>query len=137
MQTILTQSLDSKTSTTPYSVSVLIVAKSDPPRDSLRILLETKPWISVIAQTEDNTKVMEMVNRHRPALVILDTNVSPDSGDWISILEEIQTKTSQTSCLVLTNTARKQRMAGESGAHPALIKGYPAEKLFEAITEMV
>jgi len=134
MQTTLTQSLDNKT--TPYSVSVLIVAKSDPCRDSLRILLESRPWINVVAQTEDNTKVMEMANRHRPALVILDTNVSPDSGDWITILAQIQAETSQTSCLVLTNTARKQQMAGESGAHPTLIKGYPAEKLFEVITEL-
>jgi DNA-binding NarL/FixJ family response regulator len=117
-------------------VSVLIVAKSDPIRDSLRFLLESRPWINIVGQTEDSTKVIEMVNRFQPALVILDTNASSDSKDWLAILAQIQAETSQTLCLVLTNTIQKQQLARKSGAHSSLIKGYPVEKLFEAITKL-
>jgi DNA-binding NarL/FixJ family response regulator len=134
MLTTLTPLLNNKT--TKYSVSVLLVAKTDPCRDSLRILLETKPWINVVAQTEDNTKVMDMVNHYRPTLVILDTNVSSDRLAWMTILEQIQAKKSQTLCLVLTNSIQIQQLVRKSDGHAALIKGYRAEKLFEVITEL-
>ena len=134
MQSTLTPSLENNTTKSP--VSVLIVAKSDPTRDSLRILLETKPSINIVAQTDDKTKVMELIKQHQPSLVILDTNVCPDNLDWLILLAQIQAAVPQTPCLVLTDTIHKQQLARESRAHGSLIKGYSAEKLFEAITEL-
>ena len=134
MQRTFTQSHDNKT--IPYSVSVLIVAKSDPTRDSLRFLLESRPWINIVGQTEDSTKIMEMINQYQPKLMILDTNVWPDNLDWLTTLAQIAAEASQTACLILTNTIQKQQLARESGADSSLIKGYSAEKLFEFITEM-
>jgi DNA-binding NarL/FixJ family response regulator len=134
MQRTMTPSLKNKTITSP--ASVLIVAKSDPTRDSLRILLETKPWINIVAQTDDKAKVPGLIKQHQPTLVILDTNVCPDSLDWLILLAQIQAAAPQTRCLVLTDTIHKQQLARESRAHGSLIKGYSAEKLFEAITEL-
>jgi len=130
----MTPSLKNETTVSP--VSVLIAAKGDPTREGLRILLETKPWISIVAQTDDKAKVMALIKQHQPTLVILDTNVCPDSLDWLILLAQIQAAVPQPLCLVLTDTIHKQQLAKESRAHGSLIKGYSAEKLFETTTEL-
>jgi DNA-binding NarL/FixJ family response regulator len=111
---------------------VLIVARSDRMRSSLKIVLETKPWLKVVDQTDESASALEMVSQRRPALMILDTNL-PSNGAWMTILKQVKAQAPQTRCLVLTDTTQNLQVAKSAGADVALFKGFPAPKLFESI----
>lgn len=54
---------------------VLIAAKPDRMRESLRILLRLVDGINIVGQASDERSTLRMIAKHRPALVLLDTNL--------------------------------------------------------------
>jgi two-component system response regulator NreC len=105
-------------------------------RDSLKYLLELKPWIKVVGQTDEVASALEMVNQHHPALMILDTNM-PDNGVWMTILKQVKAESPQTRCLVLTDPVQRLRAARAAGADAVLMKGFAMAKLFAAIERLL
>jgi two-component system response regulator NreC len=117
---------------TKHSISVLIVARSDRMREGLKLVLQCKPWIKLVGQADKSASALEMVSQYRPAVVILDTNLS-NNGTWMTVLKQVKAESPQTRCLVLIDTTRKLQAAKSAGADVALLKGFPAAELFESI----
>ena len=78
---------------------------------------------------------MSFIAKHHPALALLDTNL-PGEG-FMPVLWEIKGNGSQSRCLVLADDVRQQREARDAGADVALLKGFPAAELFEAIGRLL
>ncbi len=110
---------------------VLVAARPGRMRDSLQILLKMVNGINVVGHADDSSSAVRMVSMHRPALLLLDTNLP---GEEIStVLKQIKANGSRSRCLVLVDSVQQRRDARTAGADVALIKGFPAAKLFEVI----
>jgi DNA-binding NarL/FixJ family response regulator len=71
------------------SVSVLIADDSALMQERLKALLETIPWISVVAQVGDVDSAEAAINQLNPAVVILDLRLP---GNGLKALERIKVK---------------------------------------------
>ena len=114
------------------NISVLIVAKSDRSRHSLKFLLEINSKIKVIGQASKSLLATQLVRQHRPALMILDTNLPP-SGAWVTLLKQVKAESPQTRCLVLTGPTHEVQVPN---ADAVLIKGFLLATLFATIEKM-
>jgi len=76
-----------------------------------------------------------MIPEHSPALVVVDVAWP---GDGVStMLRQIKDKEPRSRCLVLTEDRQQQQEAIDAGADVALIKGFPAARLFDIIEMLV
>jgi DNA-binding NarL/FixJ family response regulator len=120
---------------TDRNASILIAARPCRMRDSLRFLLKTVPGIEIVGQADDSASALRMVTEHHPMLVLLDTNLP---GEGVStVVRQIKANGSQSRCLVLAGDAWQQREARDAGADVALLKGFPAARLVEAVGELL
>ena len=93
-------------------------------RDSLKLLLTAIPGLRIVGEADDNSSGLRMVAEHRPALVLLDTNLSSDGV--LALVRQIKAKESQTHHLVLVDDGQKQADASAAGA--VLRRGFPARE---------
>lgn len=125
------ESIISREGEVKLGAPVLVAARPDRMRDSLQILLKMVNEINVVGHADDSYSAVRMVSKHRPALLLLDTNLP---GEEIStVLEQIRANGSQSRCLVLVDSVQQRQEAESAGADAALVKGFPAAKLFEVI----
>ena len=113
-------------------LSVLIIAKSDRRRCSLKFLLETRPELKVVGQADGSSFALELARQYRPDLIVLDTNLSP-AGAWQTVLNQVKTELTQTRCLVLTDPSHK---LPSTNADAVLMKGFSLDNLFVAIEKL-
>jgi PAS domain S-box-containing protein len=125
------RNLLSKLAPTSY-IPVLIVAKPDRMRESLRLLIELRRDTRVVGLADTWASALEMIDQCNPAIVILDTNVSL-TDSWERILKQIKAASFPTRCLVLSDSSQALQAAQSSGADAVLVKGFATEKLFAAI----
>ncbi len=117
------------------SATVIIAARPGRMRDSLQLLLKTIPGIEIVGQADNDSMALRMVAEHRPALVLVDTNLCDDGA--LTVLGQIKAQESQTRCLVLADNGQKQEDAAAAGADAVLRKGFPAEELFDAVERLL
>ena len=108
-------------------ISVLVVAKPSPLRDSLATLLGSIPVITAVQQADDAVSGLRIIEVDRPALVLLDAGL-PAGQAW-SLLRQCKARWPTTPCIVLTDTQQSRKRAEAAGANRALLKGFPAAKL--------
>jgi two-component system, NarL family, response regulator DevR len=116
-------------------ISVLVVAKPSPLRDSLAALLRSIPLITVVQQAHDASFALRMIEADRPALVLLDAAL-PAGQAW-SLLRQIKSRWPAIPCIVLTDTQQSRRRAEAAGAYRALLKGFPAAKLSLVLEQLL
>ena len=117
------------------NISVLIAAQPGPLRDALQAMLTMMPQIETINQVDDALSVLRVNAEHHPALVLLDVNLSGNEAS--TVVREIKGSDSPSRCLVLADNVQQQQEAQAAGADVALLKGFPAAKLFETIKELL
>jgi len=104
-------------------------------RDNLKLLLRTIPGIEIVGQADDSSSALRMSAEHRPALVLVDTNLPND--DVLTVLRQIKARQPQTRCLVLADNGQKQEDIAAAGADAVLRKGFPAEELFDTVERLL
>jgi DNA-binding NarL/FixJ family response regulator len=116
-------------------VPALIVAEPGPLRDGLQVLVTAIPRVEVVGRAGDVALALRLLAEHRPTLVLLDASLRGD-GDW-STLRRIKLELPQVRCIALVDDAREQERARSAGAAAAVLKGFPAAKLVEAIETLL
>ncbi len=117
------------------NVSTLIAARPGPLRSGLWAMLTMMPQIESVKQVSDASAVLSMVKEHGPSLVLLDGGLLRDGVS--SVVRMIKENGSPSRCLVLANDVQQQREAESAGADMALLKGFPANRLFDIVKELV
>jgi DNA-binding NarL/FixJ family response regulator len=112
-------------------MSALIAAQPGPLRDALQTLLGMMPQIEIVYRVSDASSMRETVVEHRPALVLLDTNLSEEKVS--RVVRMIKADGVGSQCLVLADNVQQQQLAESAGADAALVKGFPAARLYEVI----
>jgi DNA-binding NarL/FixJ family response regulator len=116
-------------------VSVLIAARPGPLRIGLQALLTMMPQIGTIEGADSPLATLEAIKAHHPDLVLLDANLSNNGVS--SVLRMVKSASTQSRHLVLANDAEQRRVAEAAGADVALVKGFPAARLFETIDALL
>jgi len=113
---------------------VLVAARPDRMRVSLQTLLMVN-GINVIGHADDSSSAVRMVSKHRPALLLLDTNLP---GEEVStVLKQIKANGSQSRCLVLVDNVQQQQEAKSAGADAVLLRGFRTAKLIEVVESLL
>ena len=113
----------------------LIVARPGHLRDAWRALLMATPLIGQVHQADDGPSALGLVESLRPGLVMLDSNL-PQGGPW-TLLQQIKADHPASSSVVLVCNLQEQARAEAAGADVVLLRGFPAERLFQVIEELL
>jgi len=128
-------SINAKRTGLNHCISVLIASRPDRRRDGVRAMLKAIPHLKIINQADDGPTALKMMADHRPALVLLDSNL-PDGTAW-TVLKQIKTEWPQTLCLALIDTIDQRSMAETVGADGILMTEFSMMELGAAIVRVL
>jgi two-component system response regulator DegU len=120
---------------TKSQTRALIVTHRESLQNGLQALVMSIPQVDIIDQVDNGAQALQIIQEHRPDLVLLDTNL-PNDEEW-QMLERIKTLWPEIRCVVLADDVRQQREAVTLGADLVLLKGFPPAKLVETIETIV
>ena len=101
----------------------------------LRILLKSRPGITIVGSADDSSSVLRLISEHYPVLVLLDTNLPGE--DITTVLEQVKASGPENRSLVLVENFNQQQEAKAAGADVALVKGFRTAKLFAIIERLL
>ena len=113
----------------------LIASRPGPLLDSLVALMTTMDQVNAVLIAEDGASALRMIAQHRPALVVIETDLPTDEGHVL--LREIRARWPQTRCIALVEDIEQQQEAESAGADEALIVGFPPARFIAAIEELL
>jgi DNA-binding NarL/FixJ family response regulator len=113
----------------------LIVSRPSRMRDSLRALLRATAQVEIIDVASDGKSALRMIATYQPALVLLASNLPRE--EICAVLQQTKSKWPQTRCLVLAGTLNQQYVAKAVGADRVLLAGFPANKFYNTIQELL
>ena len=102
-------------------------------REGLRLLLARAPWVEVVGDASSQAEALEIVERTRPDVLLLDLTFP--EGDGLPLLELLQGRYPDLRIVVVTvhrgsETVRQAMLAGAAGY---VIKGASSQELLDAI----
>lgn len=105
-------------------------------RDGLRLLLQAQDDMTLVADTEDGTRVVDLVREHDPDVLLLDIGLP--GLDGLGVLRRLAGVGSRPHVLVVTARldAASARSAFAMGATGYLAKSEDSDRLLEAIREV-
>jgi DNA-binding NarL/FixJ family response regulator len=117
----------------PDEISCLIVDDHEVVREGLRLSLSRAPHIRVIGEAGDGAGAVELVERRKPDVVIMDVRMPGMNG--LEATKEITTRSPGTAVLIFTAFSERSLLARglESGAKGYILKEAPHETLLRAI----
>jgi DNA-binding NarL/FixJ family response regulator len=113
----------------------LIITGPGSLQKGLLALMTAIPRVNVIGEVADGLQALEVIRKHRPNLVLLDTNLPGDEG-W-RVLRQIRSQWPKIRCIVLADDVQQQRNAEALGADVVLLKGFPPAKLATTIEKLL
>ncbi|ROP35713.1 response regulator [Saccharothrix texasensis] len=112
----------------------VVISDDDPMiRDALREVLEAEPDLEVVAVARDADEAIELVERHSPAVVVLDVRMPGGGGGRAA--REIRLRSPDTGILALSAfTDRETFREFESvGVREHLVKGVSNSDIVAAV----
>jgi len=111
--------------------TALIIARSDPMRDSLLVLLRASSQIEQSYEAEDVRAAVAMAPEVQPALVLLDCDLA--GAEAHESLGLIRARWPAARTVVLVDDEDERARAQQCGADLVLLKGVRADTILEAI----
>jgi len=115
--------------------NLVIVAKPGTLRDSLHALMTALPKVSIICETDDISKALEVVTQHSPDLVLLGGDFPVDEM-WV-FLRLIRKRSPQTFRLILADTVGQKTEMEAPGAEVIRLKGTTPVELVADIERLL
>lgn len=106
-------------------------------REGLRLLLEAKPGFSVVGEAPDGLQALELAERLRPDVMIVDVSLPGLTG--IEVVRLVHQRWPQTRTIVLSSHADESYVlnALRHGAVGYVLKHFSTEDLIQAIREAI
>jgi ribosomal protein S18 acetylase RimI-like enzyme len=118
-----------------HPASALIVAPSDPLRESLAVLARAIPQIGRIEQATDLDSVLSKHTGAPPDLILCDFESVQDQT--ITTFQRVKLQWPRVRCVLLVEDETAYRRARAIGADVVLTKGVRAARLLETIEELL
>jgi DNA-binding NarL/FixJ family response regulator len=114
-------------------ITVLIADDQQMVRRGFRVILETEPGITVVAEAGDGREAVELARRHAPVLALLDIRMPVMDG--LQAARHILSASLRTRVLILTTFDADEYVyeALRAGASGFLLKDAPADQLVTAV----
>jgi DNA-binding NarL/FixJ family response regulator len=120
----------------PAEITCLIVDDHEVVREGLRLSLSRSPHIRVVGEAGDGQAAIDLAERRRPDVVIMDVRMP--GMDGLDATKELTAKTPDTAVLIFTAYSERSLLARglESGAKGYILKEAPHETLVRAIEKV-
>jgi len=120
----------------PAEITCLIVDDHEVVREGLRLSLSRSPHIRVVGEAGDGQSAIDLAERRRPDVVIMDVRMP--GMDGLDATKELTAKTPETAVLIFTAYSERSLLARglESGAKGYILKEAPHETLIRAIEKV-
>jgi len=117
--------------------TVIIADDHEIVRRGLRSLLEAEGSCRVVADVADGMSATQAVDKHKPALLILDLNMPRLHG--LEVLKHVRTSSPHTRVIVLSmhNDEPYVIEALRAGASAYLLKGAESQEIAQALKEVL
>ena len=114
-------------------IRVVVAEDQSMVRGALTALLEIERDIEVVGQASDGRQALELVDLHRPDVLVTDIEMPLVSG--LAVASEVARRQPATRVVILTTFARAGylRRALDAGAFGYLLKDSPSDTLANAI----
>jgi DNA-binding NarL/FixJ family response regulator len=114
-------------------VRVVLVDDHTMVREGLRLLLRSAPDIAVVGEADSGLAALDVAERVRPDVVVLDLDMP--GSDGVAALRGLEQSLPDVRVLILTVHAERDRLMPllEAGAHGYLTKEAASQDLIEAI----
>ena len=118
------------------AVNILLADDHRMVREGLKQLLETDSEINVVAEAGDGYECLNLTNKTKPDIVLLDINMPVMNG--IEALQEIRKKKLKTKVIILTvhNEIEYLLRAVDIGIDGYVLKDSDAHELIRAVTSV-
>jgi DNA-binding NarL/FixJ family response regulator len=120
----------------PREITCLIVDDHEVVREGLRLSLSRAPHIRVVGEAADGRAAIELAERRKPNVVIMDVRMP--GLDGLDATKELMEKEPNTAVLIFTAYSERSLLARglESGAKGYILKEAPHETLVRAIEKV-
>jgi DNA-binding NarL/FixJ family response regulator len=120
----------------PSEITCLIVDDHEVVREGLRLSLSRSPHIRVVGEAGDGKAAIEMAERRKPNVVIMDVRMP--GLDGLDATKELMQKEPNVAVLIFTAYSERSLLARglESGAKGYILKEAPHETLVRAIEKV-
>ena len=120
----------------PSEITCLIVDDHEVVREGLRLSLSRVPHIRVVGEAGDGRAAIELAERRKPNVVIMDVRMP--GLDGLDATKELMEKEPNASVLIFTAYSERSLLARglESGAKGYILKEAPHETLVRAIEKV-
>jgi DNA-binding NarL/FixJ family response regulator len=120
----------------PDEITCLIVDDHEVVREGLRLSLSRAPHIRVVGEAADGVSAIELVQRRKPDVVIMDVRMP--GMDGLEATKEILKVLPDTAVLIFTAFSERSLLARglDSGARGYILKEAPHETLLRAIERL-
>jgi two-component system, NarL family, response regulator NreC len=117
-------------------ISIVLADDHHVVRQALRSLLETEPRFAIVGDTSDGLKVVDLVLRHRPDVLVVDLMMPGLNG--IEVARQVARRHPKTRVVILSMHMNEAHVleALRSGVHGYVRKDAKAEDLIRAIREV-
>jgi DNA-binding NarL/FixJ family response regulator len=117
-------------------ITVMIADDQQMIRSGLRVILDTEPDITVVAEAGNGAEAIELVRRHRPAVALLDIRMPVLDG--LHAARKILALSPPARVLILTTYDADEYVyeALRAGASGFLLKDAPADQLITAVRSL-
>jgi DNA-binding NarL/FixJ family response regulator len=123
---------------TPDSLPIRLLLVEDQTiiRQSLRLLLQSQPGVSVVGEAGNTSEAVSVASREQPDIILLDLNLGRESG--LDCLPELRSVAPEANVLILTgeNDPQLHHEAVSLGAKGLIRKTGTPEALIEAIRKV-
>jgi DNA-binding NarL/FixJ family response regulator len=120
----------------PSEITCLIVDDHEVVREGLRLSLSRAPHIRVVGEAGDGRAAIELAERRKPNVVIMDVRMP--GLDGLDATKELMEKEPNIAVLIFTAYSERSLLARglESGAKGYILKEAPHETLVRAIEKV-
>jgi DNA-binding NarL/FixJ family response regulator len=120
----------------PSEITCLIVDDHEVVREGLRLSLSRVPHIRVVGEAGDGKAAIELAERRKPNVVIMDVRMP--GLDGLDATKELMAKEPNVAVLIFTAYSERSLLARglESGAKGYILKEAPHETLVRAIEKV-
>lgn len=114
-------------------VTVALIDDEKLMRDGLRMILESEPDLTVVAEAADAEEGVDVVSQARPDVVLMDLRMPGQDGIWAT--RRLVAAGVPTSIVVLTTFDQDDNVldALHAGASGYLLKSTPGDRLIDAV----
>jgi DNA-binding NarL/FixJ family response regulator len=113
---------------------ILIVAPPGDLQIGLQALLTIRLDADVLV-TGEGTSALKVIERHNPALLILDYDLSGNTASLF--IQRVKSSWPDVRCIVLVNDDEGRQKVLDAGADHVVIKGMPGAKLVAIVENLI